>query len=48
MLFGKKKKNKVFNEEKIIVGKDGSVAGGEGYDRLKDNILYLNADGTNK
>ncbi len=47
MLFGKKKKN---NAElgKIIVSETASRQNIEGYNRLKDNILYMNADGTKK
>lgn len=45
MLF--KKKKKVSEIGKIIVG-DGTKRENEGYSRLKDNILYLNADGANK
>lgn len=47
MLFWKKKKN---NSElgKIIVGEGASLQHVEGYNRLKDNILYMNADGKKK
>ena len=47
MLFGKKKKN---NSElgKIIVGEGASLKHLEGYNRLKDNILYMNADDKKK
>lgn len=41
----KKKKTEYANT--IIVGKSGAH-GVEGYNRLRDNILYLNADGKNK
>lgn len=47
MLFGKKNKR---NAElgKIIVGENVSRQTIEGYNRLKDNILYMNADGVKK
>jgi capsular exopolysaccharide synthesis family protein len=45
MLFSKKKSKHVGNG-KILVGESGGHV--EGYNRLKDNILYLNADGNNK
>lgn len=45
MLFCKKK-NKHVGNGKILVGESGGHV--EGYNRLKDNILYLNADGKNK
>lgn len=46
MFFNKKKKD---NPElsKIIVGED-SIKHTDGYNRLRDNILYMNADNTNK
>lgn len=47
MLFGKKKK-KVENFEGIIIKENSRSGKTEGYNRLKDNILYLNADGKNK
>ncbi len=47
-MFGKKKK-KPFSETDAIVVKENSISHKvEGYNRLKDNILYLNADGKNK
>ncbi len=46
MLFRKNKK-KSRELGKIVVGKQGGSAE-NGYTRLKDNILYLNADGKNK
>ena len=45
MLFKKKKNTGV---GKIIVGDKSFEGKAEGYDRLKDNVLYLNADGNNK
>ncbi len=43
-----KKKLKKNNQGKIIVGKSSDSRRLEGYNRLKDNILYMNADGKNK
>ncbi len=40
----KKKKPSEF-KSKIIVSEDFSAIGSSGYTRLKDNILYMNADG---
>ena len=47
MLFGKKKKKVVSQDREIVVSdtRSGKI---EGYNRLRDNILYLNADGKNK
>lgn len=47
MIFSKSKKS---SEEigKIIVGEGASLKYTEGYNRLKDNILYMNADGNKK
>jgi capsular exopolysaccharide synthesis family protein len=47
MLF---KKNKSKDQElaKIVVGKGASRRTVEGYNRLKDNVLYMSADGKNK
>lgn len=45
MLF--KKKKKTDENGKIIVGKEQKRRS-EGYIRLRDNVLYLNADGKNK
>jgi len=45
MLFFKKK-NKHSKQGKIYVGEGGGHV--EGYNRLKDNVLYMNADGKNK
>ncbi len=42
-----KKKKKLNYESRIIVGEAHNKAQ-RGYDRLKDNILYLNADGKTK
>ena len=47
MLFSKKKK-KVVYEDRIIVNEKTISGKVEGYNRLKDNILYLNADGNTK
>lgn len=49
MLFGKKKKT-VYSEETggIVVSEEFGMVGADGYTRLKDNVLYLNADGQNK
>ena len=47
MIFGKKKNNNSDNG-KIIVGEGVSLRLTEGYNRLKDNILYMNADGNKK
>lgn len=47
MIFGKKKKSSV-EVGKIIVGEGVSLRHTEGYNRLKDNILYMNADGNKK
>ena len=44
--FNKNKKN--IGQGKIIIGKEGYSKYTVGYDRLKDNILCLNADGNNK
>lgn len=41
-----KKKSKHTSQGKICIGEHGGHV--EGYNRLKDNILYLNADGKNK
>ncbi len=43
----KKKKHSDF-QSKIIVSEDVSAVGSTGYTRLKDNILYMNADGNCK
>ena len=45
MLFAKKK---IEGDVKIIVNEKSMSRRIEGYNRLKDNILYLNADGNNK
>ena len=45
MLFSKKRKSKI--PGKIIVG-EGRSREQRGYDRLKDNVLYMNADGKYK
>lgn len=47
MFFKKKKKN--LGMGKIVIGeKDCSYSSQESYDRLKDEILYINADGNTK
>ncbi len=47
-MFFKLRKKKVFNDDGIVV-KENVINGKiEGYNRLKDNILYINADGTKK
>lgn len=46
VLFKKKKKDE--EQSRIIVTEGNKFKGVEGYNRLKDNILYLNADGKNK
>lgn len=43
-----KKKKQAIREESIIVSENPEVMDSEGYSRLKDNILYLNADGKTK
>ena len=49
MLFSKKKKKKKDGYEDRIVVNEKTISGKvEGYNRLKDNILYLNADGKTK
>ena len=47
MLFCKKKKNNP-DLGKIVVGEGASLQHVEGYNRLKDNILYMNADDKKK
>lgn len=47
MLFSKKNK-KAVHEDRIVVNEKSLNGKVEGYNRLKDNILYLNADGSNK
>lgn len=47
MLFRKKKPDHL-DGSKIIVVKGSGYKKDEGYDRLRDNLLYLNADGTKK
>ena len=47
MLRSKKRKHNDF-QSKIIVSEDFSSVGSTGYTRLKDNILYMNADGNCK
>lgn len=48
MLFFNKKKKKHEEVGKIVVCKNNEMRNVEGYDRLKDNVLYLNADGNKK
>lgn len=45
MLF--KKKKKVVNQSKIVVAENNNHSNTD-YNRLKDNILFMNADGNNK
>ena len=45
-LFRKKKRTE--EQSRIIVTEGNKFQGVEGYNRLKDNILYLNADGNHK
>lgn len=47
-LFKKKKKRTIEGEERIVVKENSMSSKAEGYNRLTDNILYLNADGKNK
>lgn len=47
-MFFKKKKKKVENADVIVVKENSLSSKAEGYNRLKDNILYLNADGNTK
>ncbi len=47
MLF-KKKKHKNYEPAKIMIGEGASRRIVENYNRLKDNILYMGADGKNK
>lgn len=47
MLFSKKKK-KTSGNGKIIVGEGAKLGRANGYNRLIDNVLYMNADGKNK
>lgn len=42
------KKKKYTNEDKIVVKENAISNKIEGYNRLRDNLLYLNADGKNK
>ena len=43
-----KRKNHLKNEEKIVIKENSISNKSESYNRLRDNILYLNADGNNK
>ena len=47
MIFKKKKKHSE-GIGKIIVGEGVSLRYTEGYNRLRDNVLYMNADGQKK
>ncbi len=47
MLF-KKKRKKIQGSAKIVVGEGASRRVVENYNRLKDNILYMGADGSNR
>ena len=44
----KKKQRSGLLHERIIVSEGGSRFGSHGYTRLRDNILYINSDGTKK
>ena len=44
----KKKGNSGLLHERIIVSEGGSKYGSHGYTRLRDNLLYINSDGTKK
>lgn len=47
--FGKNKRKRIYEGERGIIVKENSLSSKvDGYNRLKDNILYLNADGNNK
>ncbi len=48
MLFFKKKKSHGIDTRKIVVGEGASRRIIESYNRLKDNILYMGADGKNR
>lgn len=48
MALFKNKKKKVTEQSKIIITEGVRVKEAEGYNRLKDNILYMNADGNTK
>ena len=43
-----KKKKSTTDQSRIIVTEGAKTRGVEGYNRLKDNILYMNADGNTK
>ena len=43
-----KKKNNSDKDYKILVNKNGKNERLEGYNRLKDNVLYMNTDGKTK
>ena len=43
-----KKRKKLSITDRIIVKENSLSSDVEGYNRLKDNVLYLNADGNNK
>lgn len=43
-----KKKPQETDNDKIVVGDESNPEKAEGYNRLKDNVLYLNTDGTKK
>ena len=48
MLFKKKNKKNKENTRRIVYTQDAPKRVIEGYNRLKDNILYMSADGKNK
>lgn len=47
-LFSKKRKKSTQDEHGIIVQENALSSKMEGYNRLRDNILYINSDGNNK
>lgn len=47
-IFKRKPKKKVARNERILAFENSTRVGSRGYTRLKDNILYLNADGNCK
>ena len=47
-MFGKKKNKEVNDERKIVYCEGSSFRVIEAYNRLKDNILYMSADGKNR
>jgi capsular exopolysaccharide synthesis family protein len=43
-----KKKKRFADHDRIVIGENAKGSVVEGYNRLKDNILYMNADGNTK